>query len=219
MWIQVLYNFLGNVEVLQPHVGCGFVLPGEEHFMLPPEPALYKLTEPHCDLSMPAATGAACSSGCSSKTSPSLDLDQELLGVTLRRASDPALGGSSSMDVVAVAPRANSMSAASVMVLPLLPGTPGLEQLSQLEGYMAADQQHLHHQEFFFPGAASVNAANGPFSDMTLGDAILAFMNSPHPLETLCELKAYGPMGSISRFHNPDNYTRGLASLKAMDRV
>jgi hypothetical protein len=47
----------------------------------------------------------------------------------------------------------------------------------------------------------------------TLGDAILTFMNSPHPLETLGEMRAYGPAGQISRFHNPNSYTQGLQQL------
>jgi hypothetical protein len=48
---------------------------------------------------------------------------------------------------------------------------------------------------------------------LTLGDAILAFMNCPHPLQTLGEVRSYGPAGSISRFHNPANYTRALRAL------
>ena len=33
-------------------------------------------------------------------------------------------------------------------------------------------------------------------------------MDNPHPLETLGDSGAYGPDGSISRYHNPDSYTR-----------
>ena len=33
-------------------------------------------------------------------------------------------------------------------------------------------------------------------------------MDNPHPLETLGDSGAYGPVGSISRYHNPDHYTR-----------
>ena len=46
----MLYNFLGHIEVLQPQPGTGFTLADEDHFMLPPAAALYKLTEPSCDL-------------------------------------------------------------------------------------------------------------------------------------------------------------------------
>jgi hypothetical protein len=115
----VLYHFIGDVDVLQPALGSEFTLPDEGHFMLPSEPALYKLTEPSCPL--PAAAAAA----------------------------PPAL---------APAPRAG--------------GKP-----------------------------------------LTLHDAILTFMNTPHPLQTLSEVRAYGPGGSISRFHNPQNYITALAAL------
>ncbi|KXZ51423.1 hypothetical protein GPECTOR_12g385 [Gonium pectorale] len=43
---------------------------------------------------------------------------------------------------------------------------------------------------------------------------VLDFMNQPHPLTTLGDYQAYGPNGCISRFHNPDNYTRALNALK-----
>jgi hypothetical protein len=112
--------------VLQPSLGTGFTLPDEGHFMLPPEPALYKLTEPTSPL--PAA------------------------------AASPE-------------PRA---------------------ALAR--------------------GARS-GKAPAPRKPLTLSDAILTFMNTPHPLQTLSEVRAYGPSGSISRFHNPQNYTDALAAL------
>ena len=37
-------------------------------------------------------------------------------------------------------------------------------------------------------------------------------MDNPHPLETLGDSGAYGPDGSISRYHNPDHYTRVRSS-------
>lgn len=113
---KVLYHFVGDVEVLQPPLGSGFTLPDEGHFMLPPEPALYKLTEPSCPLPAPSRAERRRGAGAG--------------------------------------PRA-----------------------------------------------------------LTLSDAILAFMNTPHPLQTLREVRSYGPSGSISRFHNPQNYTDALAAL------
>lgn len=47
----------------------------------------------------------------------------------------------------------------------------------------------------------------------TLREATVEFLNSPHPLTTLSEYSAYGANGSISRYHNPDNYTKGLLGL------
>lgn len=122
---KVLYHFIGEVEVLQPKLGSGFTLADEGHFMLPSEPALYKLTEP---------------------TTP-------------------------------------------------LP---------------AADAQHAQHAQ---QKGAGKKGAGGARKPLNLADAILAFMNTPHPLQTLSEVRAYGPGGSISRFHNPQNYKDALAAL------
>ena len=47
----------------------------------------------------------------------------------------------------------------------------------------------------------------------TLFDATMELLDTPHPLDTLSEVGAYGPDGAISRFHNPDNYTRALGGV------
>ena len=47
----------------------------------------------------------------------------------------------------------------------------------------------------------------------TLQQAILELMDTPHPLETLYDAGAYGSDGSISRYHNPDNYTKALGAV------
>lgn len=44
-------------------------------------------------------------------------------------------------------------------------------------------------------------------------EAAFALMNSPHPLDILADPGAYGDLGAISRYHNPDNYTRALGSV------
>jgi hypothetical protein len=43
-------------------------------------------------------------------------------------------------------------------------------------------------------------------------------MNSPQPLQTLGEMRAYGPNGSISRYHNPNSYTKALQQLGGRGR-
>ncbi|KAF5828980.1 hypothetical protein DUNSADRAFT_16742 [Dunaliella salina] len=48
---------------------------------------------------------------------------------------------------------------------------------------------------------------------MTLQEATQLFLNTPHPLATLSEYASYGSDGAISRYHNPDNYTKGLIIL------
>jgi hypothetical protein len=44
-------------------------------------------------------------------------------------------------------------------------------------------------------------------------EAYWELMNSPHPLDILGDPGAYGDGGSISRYHNPDNYTRALGGV------
>lgn len=49
-------------------------------------------------------------------------------------------------------------------------------------------------------------------------EALAALMDNPHPLETLADPGAYMDHGSISRYHNPDNYTRAIGRLLAERR-
>ncbi|CAO2176696.1 unnamed protein product [Urochloa humidicola] len=47
----------------------------------------------------------------------------------------------------------------------------------------------------------------------TVASALRAFLNSPHPLETLSDLSAYGAGGAILRDHESSNYFRALSAL------
>lgn len=44
-------------------------------------------------------------------------------------------------------------------------------------------------------------------------EAYWELMNFPHPLKILRDRGAYGDLGSISRYHNPDNYTKALRGV------
>ena len=46
-----------------------------------------------------------------------------------------------------------------------------------------------------------------------VASALRAFLNSPHPLETLSDLSAYGAGGAILRDHESCNYFRALSAL------
>eukprot|EP00879_Flechtneria_rotunda_P005133 GHRR01005415.1.p1 GENE.GHRR01005415.1~~GHRR01005415.1.p1 ORF type:complete len:719 (+),score=230.97 GHRR01005415.1:657-2813(+) len=50
-------------------------------------------------------------------------------------------------------------------------------------------------------------------------EVLAAIMDCPHPLETLSDPGAYGPNGSISRYHNPDNYCKALGRVLADRRA
>lgn len=47
----------------------------------------------------------------------------------------------------------------------------------------------------------------------TLTDAIMELLDLPHPLDTLADTASYGDGGTISRYHNPDNYTKAIAGI------
>jgi hypothetical protein len=44
-------------------------------------------------------------------------------------------------------------------------------------------------------------------------EALWQLMNFPHPLDILADPGAYGDAGSISRYHNPDNYTKAIGGV------
>ncbi|KAG1674230.1 hypothetical protein FOA52_013850 [Chlamydomonas sp. UWO 241] len=46
-----------------------------------------------------------------------------------------------------------------------------------------------------------------------LRPALLQFFNDPHPMTMLSLYASYGPNGAISRYHNPDNYTKALVGV------
>jgi len=85
-------------------------------------------------------------------------------------------------------------------------GAAGHKPVTTQHGHRHSHHKHgAHHQD------RDKAAAVAP--PKTLRDAIITFMNFPHPLATLSEYGAYGPNGSISRYHNPDNYTKALLAL------
>jgi hypothetical protein len=48
--------------------------------------------------------------------------------------------------------------------------------------------------------------------------AVWDLMDCPHPLETLADPGAYLASGIISRFHNPEHYTKALARITHLSR-
>lgn len=53
----------------------------------------------------------------------------------------------------------------------------------------------------------------------SLVEAVLELMDNPHPLAILGDRGAYMDSGSISRYHNPDNYTRAFGRLIHLKRT
>ncbi len=85
---------------------------------------------------------------------------------------------------------------------PMLPPGPGLY-------YLADPTQDLN-----LPPASLDRGRNGstslfaaPKVPSCAHEAVMELMDFPHPLEILSDPNAYLDRGSISRYHNPDNYT------------
>ncbi|EMS48583.1 Lipase [Triticum urartu] len=76
------------------------------------------------------------------------------------------------------------------------------------------------HHPFLPEGAALFRVANpeeraepSGSGRAVVASALRAFLNSPHPLETLSDLSAYGSEGAILRDHESGNYFRALYAL------
>jgi hypothetical protein len=282
--LQALYNFIGTMEVLQPSAACAFVLPDEGHSMLPQEPALYKLTEPCCNLPDPSevrpsfadimaqVAASPCSSGCSGSCSGKCGGSTACSGAcayhepanpassacgSTQQAAEDSSSDSSSSSPVKKGKLSNFGSWGSLTSLSNLSLTSAIADLTSRFTLVAGNSGSLVSvpvtaeeaaaeaaaamqdavtvaetaAEVETPAAvaaaylaapaaavavaedSSVSSSSSAALPQTLGDAILTFMNSPHPLETLGEMRAYGPAGQISRFHNPNSYTVGLQQL------
>ena len=91
---------------------------------------------------------------------------------------------------------------------PLLSPGPGLYYLSDPEA--GAVPKSPNQSVPAKAGAAPVPA--------NAHEAVMELMDNPHPLETLADPKAYLPFGSISRYHNPDNYTQAFGRVLHLTR-
>ncbi|KAF8057126.1 PLIP1 [Scenedesmus sp. PABB004] len=258
---KALYNFVGTVEVLQPSPDCSFVLGDERHAMLPPQAALYKLTEPSCALPAPGAGARAepAPAPCAASPRGSSCGGGSCAGGSCAGGScagGSCAGGSCGGCAASGGGAGPEPAPGARKARGRLSGFPGLGSLGNLAGFgsfgslaalgsMGSLTSAIADLTSTFTltssggsgplvsvpvsaAEAASEAAAPPAADapgegapgcagggggLTLGDAILTFMNSPHPLETLGELRAYGPAGAISRFHNPNSYTIALNSL------
>jgi hypothetical protein len=118
-----------------------------------------------------------------------------------------------------------SLRFASEPGLPLLPPGGGAYELGAptLAGRMASARARGAAAVASAPAGGSSAAAAPPRPHpreaSSADEALAALMDNPHPLETLADPGAYLDSGSISRYHNPDNYCRALGRLLAERRV
>jgi hypothetical protein len=62
---------------------------------------------------------------------------------------------------------------------------------------------------------ADEDGGSGDGDAMDARAALSALLNSPHPLDILADVAAYGPQGTVSLYHNPFNYVRALRNEAA----
>lgn len=93
-------------------------------------------------------------------------------------------------------------------------GEPTLQ--SRMAAARQASQAAREGQPMALTRAASSTSSSsgcGGSQAECVEEALAALMDCPHPLDTLADPGAYMESGSISRYHNPDNYCRVLGRL------
>ncbi len=85
---------------------------------------------------------------------------------------------------------------------PLLPKGPQLLALKH-----SKSTEHLSNTDVHSSEEADPNRVE------SVEEAYWELMNFPHPLKILKNPGAYGDLGSISRYHNPDNYTKAIRGV------
>ena len=97
---------------------------------------------------------------------------------------------------------------------PLLPPGASLYQVSHPDDPLATLSCHASHtsEGSCSPAAARLLAKRRA----EVRAAVLAFLNNPHPLETLADPASYGQEGSISRDHDPRSYTAAAVHVTAL---
>jgi len=100
---------------------------------------------------------------------------------------------------------------------PLLPPGPGCFALGEADGHHAipGPRASLVRMDGIKTSSGMVPSGmpRGSRVPVSLSEAVFEFMDSPHPLETLADPGAYLDKGSISRYHNPDNYTAAIGRI------
>lgn len=183
----VMFNFIGKMMVLQPSADASFVYGEGNHPLLPPVPGLYVVREPVPALNSVTAT---------------LKQDASFVQQAVAQAISnlPAAGAASTAGSAAAHPAAAAGASGSSR-----PRADTVPLAKQPQGKPPAKQQQQ-----LAPLAKQQQPA-GPVTSAR--EAVWVLMNAPHPLDILADPGAYGDLGAISRYHNPDNYTKALGGV------
>lgn len=91
--------------------------------------------------------------------------------------------------------------------------TQGLRSLNELNDAAGGAGSETTDVQAVLDPALNLIALGRPARSVE--EVLAAIMDCPHPLETLGDPGAYGGSGSISRYHNPDNYCMAFGRLLA----
>lgn len=192
-----LYYFVGSMLVLQPDIWHSFVNNEPFHPMLPSAPGLFHIAAPaersrslrKLQISDKSPSTDSISTAVTAAAMPSV----RSLPVVMAAAAAVAEGAAGG-DVTAAA--AAAAAAAATVVL-------------SGAGRDAKDAPVLADA-----GVKPVTlqpARGAPATSLV--EVVSELMDNPHPLEILSDPGAYLEKGSISRYHNPDNYSKALGRL------
>lgn len=98
---------------------------------------------------------------------------------------------------------------------PMLPPGPDLLTLTELPVAAAVAAPLAAADTASTPGATALAVVPAA---RNVTEAVWELMDCPHPLETLADPGAYLASGSISRYHNPEHYTKALGRIIHLKR-
>ncbi|GFR40804.1 hypothetical protein Agub_g1422, partial [Astrephomene gubernaculifera] len=205
-----LYYFVGRMCILQPDSRHTFVSSDADHPMLPPGPELYFLTDlPHPwppNNNNNSSAASCCSPHATTTTAP-----------TQAATADSAAAAAAGASALVTSPAAAASAADNAAAASLSNATCSNSGGGGGGGYHANGTIDLAASPSPPPPSSSLSVPRPAARNVV--EAVWEFMDCPHPLETLADPGAYLASGTISRYHNPDNYTRALGRLKHLKRL
>eukprot|EP00798_Chlamydomonas_sp_ICE-L_P007869 gene7869-1076_t len=180
-----LYAFIGRLMVMQADDELTFVMADEAHPMLPAKPGLWLINrDPNAVLPSMAVTLPAADP-------PMLvECETEPVDPMEYPPANPPPDASAGLRIPDFS-KDNNKSTTTTITNPLA-------QLLKPSGVAAL-------QPLAMP------PPSGLYVPATVTEAVFELMDTPHPLETLANAgTSVGPWGSISRYHNPEHYTKAL---------
>ncbi|GAX75416.1 hypothetical protein CEUSTIGMA_g2860.t1 [Chlamydomonas eustigma] len=188
-----LYSYMGRMIILQPDRSwLNFVNQEPDHPMLPPGPGLYYVADP-AEMNLPPskATGRLNISASSELSTACLSIEQQQ---SANHSQESSTGPNKDSNALPPA------------------------QLSQSHNSLSPSPTPSSSSSSSAPRGRVGSTAHGRVPGSVF-EAVMEIMDCPHPLEILADPSAYLDRGSISRYHNPDNYTMALGRIIHLERL